>query len=493
MSNGVQLLAYADRFGGEGLPGLRDLLTGPLEGLFSGIHVLPFFHPYDGADAGFDPIDHLKVDSRLGSWSDVKALADVVDVTADLIVNHISADSPQFVDYLRHGEASPFAGMFLTADKVFPDGAADKALGKVYRPRPSSPFTSKLVGNGEERHLWTTFTAQQIDIDVNDTVAQQYLLDILDTLAAHNVDTVRLDAVGYAVKRVGTSCFMTEETFLFVERMAQWTQERDMRALAEVHAHFQYQLETAKHVDLVYDFALPPLVLHSLFSGRAVELKSWFELCPQNVITVLDTHDGIGVMDVGASPLDVATEGLLAPEDINAMVERIHHNSGGVSKRASQQDVGNLDLYQVNCTYYDALGRDDRDYLLARLIQMFAPGTPQIYYVGLLAGENDTAQLGETRWGRDVNRRYYSRSDILRELEKPVVQSLLGMIRFRNQTAAFDGTFEIIESADYVLHIRREHQQSRVDLRIDLASREFEVTEAGRAKSQSISRFTQFY
>ncbi len=493
MTDGVQLLAYADRFGGEGLPGLRDLLTGPLEGLFAGVHVLPFFHPYDGADAGFDPIDHLKVDPRLGGWSDVKALADVVDVTADLIVNHISADAPQFLDYLRRGDASPFAGMFLTADKVFPDGATDKELGKVYRPRPSSPFTSKLVGNGEERQLWTTFTAQQIDLDVSDAVAQQYLLEILDTLAANRVDTVRLDAVGYAVKKAGTSCFMTEETFLFVERMAEWTRDRGMRALAEVHAYFQYQLETAKHVDLVYDFALPPLVLHSLFSGCAVELKNWFELCPRNVITVLDTHDGIGVMDVGTNPLDAAAQGLLAPEHIDAMVERIHHNSGGVSKRASQQDVGNLDLYQVNCTYYDALGRDDRDYLLARLIQVFAPGTPQIYYVGLLAGENDTAQLAETRWGRDVNRRYYSRDDIVHELDRPVVRSLLGMIRFRNQSAAFNGSFEVMESADHVLHIRREHQQSRVELQIDLASREFEVVESGRTKPQSITQFTQFY
>lgn len=492
MTSGVQLLAYADRFGGEGLRGLRDLLKGPLEGLFSGVHVLPFYYPIDGADAGFDPIDHLAVDGRVGGWDDVQALADVVNVTADLIVNHISSESAQFLDYLHRGGASPYAGMFLTAEKVFQSGMTEDDIGKIYRPRPTSPFVVRMLGDGDEQRLWTTFTPKQIDIDVADAVAQSYLNDILVKLAASGVTTVRLDAVGYAVKTPGTSCFMTEETYRFIDTIADWTRQLGMRALGEIHSHYRYQLEAAKHVDYVYDFALPPLILHTLFEHNTAAIKEWFNICPRNAITVLDTHDGIGVMDVGPDALDESAAGLLAPEYIESMVNTIHKNSAGVSKQASQQDVGNLDLYQVNCAYYDAVGRDDRDYLLARLIQFFAPGTPQVYYVGLLAGENDTEQLSRTRWGRDVNRRFYSRDDINKQLDRPVVKSLLGLIRFRNRCRAFDGTFELLESSDHELRIRRQLDDEVAALRVDIVSRKFEVTYSKGSSQQQFADFGSF-
>ncbi len=492
MTDGVQLIAYADRFGGGGLRGLRELLEGPLDGLFSGVHVLPFFHPIDGADTGFDPIDHLRVDSRLGSWEDVEALSRVADVTADLIVNHISAESSQFLDYLQRGSASPHANMFLTVEKVFAAGEEEDELARVYRPRPTAPFARKLLGDGSEQRLWTTFTPQQIDIDVSDPGAQDYLRSILERLAANGVNTVRLDAVGYAVKTPGTSCFMTPETYAFLEKIVGWTHDAGMGALAEIHAYYDYQLEAARHVDFVYDFALPPLILHSMFENSATALKDWLAICPHNAITVLDTHDGIGVMDVGPDAIAEGTTGLIPPGAIDSMVEKIHENSGGVSRMASRQDVGNLDLYQVNCTYYDALGRDDRDYLLARLIQLFAPGIPQIYYVGLLAGENDTEQLDRTRSGRDVNRRFYSRKEIERELERPVVRSLLGLIRFRNRSPAFGGTFEVLDSPGHILHIRRESGEGRADLRVDFESRAFEVQHTEGGAMQTFTGFGDF-
>src|SRR5690606_12759887 len=118
---------------------LRALLNGPLAGLFGGVHVLPFFHPIDGADAGFDPIDHAGVDPRLGSWSDIAALASDVDVMADLIVNHVSRDSEQFKDFEARGSASPYSGLFLTRERVFPNGATAAELGAIYRPRPGPP------------------------------------------------------------------------------------------------------------------------------------------------------------------------------------------------------------------------------------------------------------------------------------------------------------------------------------------------------------------
>src|SRR4026209_594315 len=128
VKNHAQLIAYVDRLPGGTFRDLKQLLNGPLRGVFGGVHVLPFFHPIDGADAGFDPIDHSQVDPRLGTWADVAALATDVDVMADLIVNHVSCRSPQFQDYHHHGDASRYAGMFLTFPRVFPGGARASEL-----------------------------------------------------------------------------------------------------------------------------------------------------------------------------------------------------------------------------------------------------------------------------------------------------------------------------------------------------------------------------
>src|SRR5512135_1857093 len=143
--NQVQLITYADRLAGD-LPGLRAALDGPLAGLFGGVHVLPFFTPYDGADAGFDPVDHTAVDPRLGSWEDIHALGEQFDTVVDLIVNHVSADSVQFRDVLERGSESPYAGLFLTYGSVFPGGATESDLLTIYRPRPGLPFTVMTLG-----------------------------------------------------------------------------------------------------------------------------------------------------------------------------------------------------------------------------------------------------------------------------------------------------------------------------------------------------------
>src|SRR6516225_8258450 len=146
----VGLIAYADRFGGD-LAGLRALLNGPLAGLFGGVHVLPFYRPFDGAAAGFDPQDHTEVDPRLGSWGDIAALSAGYRVMADMIINHISSSSPQFRDWLARGEASPSAGMFLSYGTVFPGGATEDTLTRLYRPYRGLPFTPYLLADGREK------------------------------------------------------------------------------------------------------------------------------------------------------------------------------------------------------------------------------------------------------------------------------------------------------------------------------------------------------
>ena len=154
------------RLSGGGFRDLLRLLEGPFAGLFGGMHLLPFYHPIDGSDAGFDPIDHTQPDPRLGSWDDVRELAQGKDLMADLIVNHMSSRSPQFEDFRRNGDASQYSDLFLTYGRVFPKSATESDLLKIYRIRPSLPFTSMKFENGGERVLWTTFTSGQIDIDV---------------------------------------------------------------------------------------------------------------------------------------------------------------------------------------------------------------------------------------------------------------------------------------------------------------------------------------
>jgi sucrose phosphorylase len=472
MKNQVQLITYVDRFGGGGLKELGALLQGPLAGVFGGVHLLPFFHPIDGADAGFDPIDHTQVDPRLGDWADIKSLAQHVEVMGDAIVNHMSSQSPQFLDYSKHGDASPYAGLFLTMGSVFPNGTTERDLLAVYRPRPGMPFTYTTLANGEKKFLWTTFTPQQLDIDVQHPQGGAYLDGILTTFAANGVNMVRLDAVGYAIKKPGTSCFMLPETFDFIAAFAGRAKSLGIEVLVEVHSHYQRQIEIAQRVDWVYDFALPPLVLHALFNKTSKPLKHWIGIRPTNALTVLDTHDGIGIIDIGADSSDRAGHpGLVPPAELDALVETIHTNSGGQSRQATGAAASNLDLYQVNCTFYDALARDDGAYLIARAIQFFLPGVPQVYYVGLLGGENDMELLERSGVGRDINRHHYSRAEIDAALKRPMVLNLIELIRLRNSHPAFGGRFELQRSADDMLVMRWFDGRSWIALTVGLAQR----------------------
>ena len=219
VKNQVQLITYVDRLCVD-LKRLRAAFRGPLGGLFGGVHLLAFFQPIDGADAGFDPVDHTLVDPRLGDWNDVHALSEDIDVMADLIVNHTSIASPQFRDFSNHGKASRFAGMFLTFDRVFPRGAREEDLLRIYGPRPGLPFTNALLDSGEQHLLWTTFTPEQVDIDVQHARGKAYLEAILHRFQVAVIRMIRLDAVWYAIKKPATSCFMIPETFSFIASLA---------------------------------------------------------------------------------------------------------------------------------------------------------------------------------------------------------------------------------------------------------------------------------
>ncbi len=237
----------------------------------------------------------------------------------------------------------------------------------------------------------------------------------------------------------------------------------------------------ARHVDWVYDFALPPLVLHTLYSRRVEALTRWLAIRPNNAVTVLDTHDGIGVQDVDSDRRRPGADPLLPRAAIDTLVAAIDERSRGGSRQASGPAARNVDASQINCTFYDALGRRDNEYLIARAIQCFVPGIPQIYYVGLLAGGNDLELLRRTGAGRDINRRYYTAADLQHALARPVVQSLLELLRLRNTHPAFAGTFEAVAPAPDRLALTwtdRDHM-ARLDVDVTAMSASITASAAG--------------
>jgi len=322
--------------------------------------------------------------------------------------------------------------------------------------------------------LWTTFTPEQIDIDVTHPQGVAYLDAILQRLHEANVHAVRLDAAGYARKEPGTSCFMIPETYDFINEFTAKARGLSMEVLVEVHSYYAEQVEIARHVDWVYDFALPPLVLHALFAADAQPLVEWLRIRPTNAITVLDTHDGIGVIDVGAAGPD--RPGLLSPDQINQLVETMHVRSNGESRLATGDAANNLDLYQVNCTYFDALGRRENEYLLARALQFFVPGIPQVYYVGLFGGTNDMALLETSHVGRDINRHHFSEDEVLVALKQPMVEQLLALIALRNTHPAFQGSFSLDSASPSDLVLTWRHGTASAELVADLAARSARLT-----------------
>ena len=483
MKNQVQLITYIDRLGCKTIKELQSLLNDELSGLFGAIHILPFYYPIDGEDAGFDPIDHKLIDPRLGDWTDLRQLSDSVDIMADIIVNHMSAQSSQFQNYLELGSQSPFAALFLDHDTVFPNGASEADLAAIYRPRPSSPFTNFSFDDGSEKLIWTTFTSNQVDIDVTSLQGIQYLDSVLDTFHQAGVSMIRLDAAGYAIKKQGTSCFMIEETFEFIEEFSKKAREKDIAVLVEIHSHYKTQIEIAKRVDYVYDFALPVLVLDTLFNKNSTNLKKWLEISPRNAVTVLDTHDGIGIVDVAP---ENGQAGLIEESVLNQIVEQMHSNCDQTSLKATGEAASNLDLYQVNCTYFDALGRDDTAYLMARAIQFFVPGIPQVYYVGLFSGGNDMALLEKTNVGRDINRHYYTKEEIKSEIERPIFKALKTIMLFRNTHNSFNGEFNIISTEQHIVHFKWTNKHNWAELNINLLTMQMEINYSDSDKTKSL-------
>jgi sucrose phosphorylase len=461
-----QLLTYPDSLGG-GLRELTGLLDTRLAGLFTGVHVLPPF-PSSG-DRGFAPLTYFEVDPRYGTWEDVRRLGQDHDVLLDLMINHISRQSPEFRDFERRGRNSPHADLFITVDKIWPDGDPPRAdTDLIFLRKPGSPFSTVTIRDtGERERVWTSFGSaewsEQIDLDVSSSVTRALITDWLRFFASQQVRIVRLDAVGYVVKKPGTSCFMVEpEIYDFLGWVSGVAASFGLTVLPEVHATHETQERLSAHGMWTYDFVLPGLVLHALETGDAHRLADHLTAMPDAVFTTLDCHDGI--------PIRPDLDGILAPSEMLALAALVERRGGNVNRLLSTAHAAGIDVHQLNCTYYSALDCDDDRYLAARAIQLFARGVPQVYYVGLLAGENDRAAVEHTGDGRAINRHDYTAAQLDEALDRPVVRRLLELIQLRNHHPAFDGVLRVDLPSDTRIGLSWQNGASTCALEVDLSS-----------------------
>lgn len=464
MKNGVMLITYPDSLGGN-LSDLSKVVAEYFSKAITGIHILPFF-PSSG-DRGFAPLTYRAVDPAFGHWSDIRALGQEYELMFDYMINHISSSSEYFKDFMEKGDASPYKNLFIDFNAFWGGTPTEEQIRKIYKRKPVAPIRTIRFADGTERAIWFTFGDDQVDLNLETEEGLAFLEENLRFLCEQGATMIRLDAFAYATKVKDTDCFFVEpKVWEILKRCADVLQRYNVGLLPEIHEHYSIQKKLAGNGYPVYDFALPMLVLHALYFHDASYLSNWYEICPRNQFTTLDTHDGIGVVDV---------RGLLPDEEIEATREHLFTYGANVKRIFSSDTYNNLDIYQINCTYYSALGERDDAYLLARALQFFSPGTPQVYYVGLLAGRNDLQLLEETKEGRNINRHYYSREEIAQEVQRPVVQRLIALMELRSTHPAFDGDFSqtLIDRQHLILTWRS--QTAMIELHADLQSYEFEI------------------
>ncbi len=479
ITNQAMLITYADSLGGD-LTRLEAVLDEHFAGAFGGIHVLPFF-PSSG-DRGFAVIEYDSVDPRFGDWDDISRLAERYYLMADFMINHVSIRSREFVDYMANGEASPYRGMFIHWDEFWPGGAPTEGqMDALYRRKDQGPYKEFTRADGVVVKLWNTFFAEQVDIDPWNAATQEYFERNLGLLATR-VPLVRFDAFAYAAKRPGTSCFFVEpEVWEVLDIGMRPLARHGVEMLPEIHENYRIQLAMAERGHWVYDFALPMLVLHALFTGRTDRLRHWIEICPRKQFTTLDTHDGIGVVDVAD---------LLTDDEIDVVTRRVDAVLAD-SRQYVQAPPGMIKKgtegtrkYQLMSSYYSALGEDDAAYLLARIVQLYVPGIPQVYYVGALFGANDLEALKATGEPRSANRHDFTEAEVASAVAKPEVQRFLDVLRFRNTFPAFDGSVTVADDAEPgVLTITWTGESSRTTLRADMVRKAYEIT-AARADAE---------
>ena len=466
LNNKVMLITYADSLG-KNLKDLDSILDTHYKDAVGGVHVLPFFP--SSADRGFAPVCYDKVDPAFGDFSDIEKLSEKYYLMFDFMVNHISAQSEYFKDFLKNKDNSKYKDMFIRYKDFWENGEpTQKQVDLIYKRKPRAPYIDVEFADGTTEKIWCTFCEEQIDLDVSKQMTIDFIKNTIKNMCSHGASVIRLDAFAYAIKKPDTNCFFVEpDIWNLLYDIDKTANEAGAEILPEIHEHYTIPLKIADKGFWIYDFALPVLTLHALYNHTGEYLKKWMEKCPMKQFTTLDTHDGIGIVDV---------KDLIPDEDIEKIKDQMYSQGANVKAIYNSEKYNNLDIYQVNTTYYSALGNNDKAYLLARAIQFFAPGIPQVYYVGMLAGANDIELLEKTKNGRDINRHYYSVEEVEENQKREVVQGLKKLMILRNTDTAFslEGNIEIETEGDSLV-ITRSYLDNKIILKANLTTYDFEI------------------
>jgi sucrose phosphorylase len=337
----------------------------------------------------------------------------------------------------------------------------------------------------------------QMDLNAQSEEVWDFYDETLKKLREHGGKLVRLDAFAYLHKEPGEVNFFNKPgTWEYLGRLKRIADKYDLILLPEIHAEYGYGLhkEVAAKGFPIYDFFFPGLVIDALDRGTNEHLLQWIGEILENdikTINMLGCHDGIPVLDLRGKQVDgVSHKGLLSEAEIADVIDEIMDRGGRV-KNLYGPDGKKISYYQVNATFFSALGEDERKLRLARAIQMFMPGTPQVWYLDLFAGRNDyaAADMGGAAGHKEINRTTLAHSDIDHGLSRIVVRDQLELMRLRNKSPAFEGELEIHASDEHRLHMTWTHHGCVATLNADLRDFSFSVTHKGMACEEYVTSY----
>ncbi|MGL5540921.1 MAG: sucrose phosphorylase [Erysipelotrichaceae bacterium] len=459
--NNIQLITYPNSLG-RNLKDLMQVLNHPLSKAFDVVHLLP---PYPSSgDRGFAPLTYLEIEPSFGDWEQVKALGARTPLMLDVMVNHLSAQSNFFQDVLQKGEHSPYYEMFLPLPqkRSFPS-VMEQDL--IFRRR-SKPYSTYAIGETTQS-FWTTFgkedPSEQVDLDIASSKVNDLFETIFETFHQNNIAYVRLDAIGYVIKKKKTSCFFVEpEIDAFLTKMQALARKHHIELLPELHASFQTQQKLSAKGFWIYDFILPYRILEALLLKEADALVDYLRTRPSRQITMLDCHDGV--------PVKPDLEGMLDPKKHELVKAACLKQGCTVSKIYSKQHIGRdgIDDHQIRGTYFSMLQQDENAMMVARAIQLFTPGVPQVYYAGLFADGNDLDAIQQQQDERASNRHNYTREELEVRWTQPFTKRMLALVEWRNHFPVFDGTFTLLSADSTHFTMRWEKKAQGCELQVDL-------------------------
>ena len=492
MNQGAMLNAYPDSMGGKLSDVVSILQKEELKNAFQSFYILPSMFHTD-LDRGFSVQDY-DLEESMATKKDLEALMDMgIDLKLDFILNHASVLSPQFQDLLKNGNASKYKDFFINWNTFWEGHGTmteegyiqpDEDLIKdMFFRKAGLPILVLEFDDGSRVPYWNTFYQKvweekgekkylgQMDLNVKSDLVWEFYDETLQKLSSYGASIVRLDAFAYASKEVGAKNFFNEpQTWEILERLTKLANKYGLKFLPEIHASYgegRYE-QVANKGYMTYDFFLPGLMIDALESGDGSHLQAWAqELLDKKISTVnmLGCHDGIPLLDL---------KGILPDERIQGLIDTVVSRGGYVKDLHGAKNV----YYQVNATYYSALGEDDKKMELARAIQMFMPGKPQVWYLDLFVGKNDheAVRLAGEGGHKEINRTNLSVSEVEERLKMDVVKNQIALLQLRNTHPAFGEDAEIrVDSEGSNLYIEWKRGEAKIALSANLKTMEYSI------------------